>query len=201
MRTYDISLTLSNDMPTWPGDPKIALDRISKMEDGDHANVTQISASLHTGTHVDAPFHFLGGDAATVDALPLSLLTGRAYVLHLPDEVDLITAAVLERADIPPRTRRLLFRTRNSSIWARGEKTFQTDYVSLSVHTASAWWEWIISRLRPIKMAPPCTPSCSKAAWSRWKGSIFLRWPRAVIRSTACRSRLPAQTALRPAPS
>jgi len=136
MRTYDISLTLSNDMPTWPGDPKIALDRISKMEDGDHANVTQISASLHTGTHVDAPFHFLGGDAATVDALPLSLLTGRAYVLHLPDEVDLITAAVLERADIPPRTRRLLFRTRNSSIWARGEKTFQTDYVSLSVDAA-----------------------------------------------------------------
>jgi len=132
MRTYDISLTLSNDMPTWPGDPKIALDRISKMEDGDHANVTQISASLHTGTPVAAPYHFLGGDTPTVDALPLGLLTGRVYVLHLPDEVDQISAAVLEKARIPPRTRRLLFRTRNSSIWARGEKTFQKDFVALS---------------------------------------------------------------------
>jgi arylformamidase len=136
MRTYDISVTLSNDMPTWPGDPAIALQRFSKIEDGATANVTQISASLHTGTHVDAPYHFLGGDATSVDALPLGLLTGRAYVLHLPDEIDLITAEVLEQANIPPRTRRLLFRTRNSSIWARGEKIFQKDYVSLSVDAA-----------------------------------------------------------------
>ena len=78
MRTYDISLTLSNDMPTWPGDPKIDLQRISKIEDGATANVTAMSASLHTGTHVDAPYHFLGGDAATVDAL---LLTATGLVM------------------------------------------------------------------------------------------------------------------------
>ena len=70
-------------------------------------------------------------DGVTVDQLNLSLLTGRAYVLHLPD-VDEITAAVLEEAQIPPRTRRVLFKTRNSDLWAEGETEFQTDFVGLS---------------------------------------------------------------------
>jgi arylformamidase len=65
-----------------------------------------------------------------VDQVPLDLLTGRAYVLHLP-EVDLITAAALEAASIPPRTRRVLFRTRNSDCWTRQESHFRTDYVAL----------------------------------------------------------------------
>jgi arylformamidase len=132
MHTYDISLTISSELPTWPGDPQIDLDRFSKMEDGAICNVTRISSSLHIGTHVDAPYHFLGGDAATIDQLPLNLLTGRAYVLHLPDDIGSITAQVLERAEIPPRTRRLLFRTRNSHHWARGEKEFQKEFVAIS---------------------------------------------------------------------
>jgi arylformamidase len=131
MRIYDISVTLSNDMPTWPGDPTIEIKRFSDMEAGDAINVSEMHTSLHIGTHVDAPFHFLGGDSTTIEALPLNLLTGRAYVLHLPDNVDIITAQVLGQASIPPRTRRLLIRTRNSNIWARGEKAFQTDYVAL----------------------------------------------------------------------
>lgn len=132
MRTYDISLTISPDLPTWPGDPKISLNRFSRMEDGAPCNVTQISACVHVGTHVDAPYHFLGGEAPTVEQLPLNLLTGRSYVLHLPDEVDLITAEVLERASIPPRTRRLLFKTRNSAYWNGAVKDFQKDFVALS---------------------------------------------------------------------
>lgn len=136
MRTYDISLTISPDLPTWPGDPKILLDRFSKMEEGAPCNVTQISACVHIGTHVDAPYHFLGGQAQTVEHLPLNLLTGRTYVLHLPDEVDLITAQVLERAAVPPRTRRLLFKTRNSALWSNGIKGFQEDFVALSADGA-----------------------------------------------------------------
>jgi arylformamidase len=132
MRTYDISLTISPNLPTWPGDPRIILERFSKMEDGAACNVTQMSACVHIGTHVDAPYHFLGGDALTVERLPLNLLTGRAYVLHLPDEVNRITAPVLERVEIPPRTRRLLFKTRNSSLWERQERSFQKDFVALS---------------------------------------------------------------------
>jgi arylformamidase len=130
MRTYDITLTISPDLPTWPGDPGIEIERVEKIEEGSNANVTRLDMGVHTGTHVDAPYHFLQ-DGVTVDQLNLSLLTGRAYVLNLPD-VDVITAAVLEEAQIPPRTRRVLFKTRNSEFWADGETDFQTDFVGLS---------------------------------------------------------------------
>jgi arylformamidase len=130
MRTYDITLTISSELPTWPGDPGVELERVDKIEDGSNANVSRIDMGVHTGTHVDAPYHFLQ-DGITVDQLDLSLLAGRAYVLHLPD-VDVITAAVLEDAQIPPRTRRVLFKTRNSDYWSRGDSEFQTDFVGLS---------------------------------------------------------------------
>jgi len=130
MRTYDITLTISTNLPTWPGDPGVELERVEKIEDGSNANVSRIYMGVHTGTHVDAPYHFLQ-DGITVDQINLSLLTGRAYVLHLP-EVDVITASVLEDAQIPPRTRRVLFKTRNSDYWAKEEMAFQTDFVGLS---------------------------------------------------------------------
>lgn len=130
MRTYDITLTISPDLPTWPGDPGVELERVEKIEDGSNANVSRVDMGVHTGTHVDAPFHFLQ-DGITVDQIDLSLLTGRAYVLHLP-EVDVITAPVLENAQIPPRTRRVLFKTRNSESWAKKDLVFNTDFVGLS---------------------------------------------------------------------
>lgn len=132
METYDISLTISSRLPVWPGDPSVSIERVEKIEEGSNSNVSRMNMSVHTGTHVDAPFHFLGGDTMTVDALPLKILTGRAYVLHIPDQVDQIDAAVLEAAEIPPRTRRLLFRTRNSGYWARNEERFQEDFVGIS---------------------------------------------------------------------
>jgi arylformamidase len=129
MRIYDISLSISPDLPTWPGDPAITLERVEKIEDGANANVTRLDMSAHTGTHVDAPYHFLPG-GSTIEKLPLKVLTGRVYVLHLP-EVDLITANDLKNADIPPRTRRIIFKTRNSDYWAKKVATFQTDFVGL----------------------------------------------------------------------
>ncbi len=140
MRTYDITLTVSSDMPVWPGDVPVNLERVESIESGDGANVSRISMSVHTGTHVDAPDHFLN-DGQSVEQLPLDILVGRAYVLHLPD-VDLITAAVLQAADIPPRTRRVLFKTRNSDIWERGETVFQTDFVGISADGA----EYLVDR-------------------------------------------------------
>src|SRR4030065_1318640 len=134
MRTYDIPLTISPQMIVWPGDPPVIMERTSSMAAGDSANVSKISMSCHTGTHVDAPDHFMN-NGKTVESLSLDLLVGRAYVLHLPN-VNLITASVLMDADIPPRTRRLLFKTRNSDYWAKGNKEFQTDFVGLSVDAA-----------------------------------------------------------------
>lgn len=134
MHTYDISVTISPDLPTWPGDPSVILERVEKMEAGADSNVTRMAMSAHTGTHIDAPYHFIL-DGICVDQVPVDVLTGRAYVLHLPD-VDLITAAVLEAASLPPRTRRVLFRTRNSDCWVRRESDFRTDYVALSADGA-----------------------------------------------------------------
>ena len=136
MRIYDVTLTISPDLVVWPGDPDIVAERVSKIEDGDPVNVTRLALSAHTGTHVDAPYHFLE-NGKTVEHLSLKLLTGRAYVVHLPD-VDLITREVLEEAGIPPRTRRVLFKTKNSRLWTRkNHKTFNTNFVALDADAAA----------------------------------------------------------------
>lgn len=135
MRIYDISLPITTGMVVWPGDPSVEMERVVKMEEGSDANVTHLRMSAHTGTHVDAPYHFLGENSATIDQLPIKLLTGRAYVLHLP-KVDLITASVLEGAEIPPRTRRLLFKTRNSEYWKNPSLEFQRNFVAISADGA-----------------------------------------------------------------
>ena len=134
MRIYDISLTISPDLPIWPGDPAVTLERVSKIEIGDSSNLTRLSMGLHTGTHVDAPYHFVV-DGETVEHINLKTLTGRVYVLHLP-EVDVITAKVLENSEIPPRTRRLIFKTRNSNRWSGIESEFDTKFVAISADGA-----------------------------------------------------------------
>jgi arylformamidase len=131
LKLYDISLTISPDMPVWPGDPAVVLERIESMDGGSHVNVSQLSCSVHTGTHVDAPHHFLN-DSRTVESLALEGLCGPVLVIDLGEDVDLITAQVLEAADIPAGTLRLLFKTRNSQLWARGEKRFFEKFVAIS---------------------------------------------------------------------
>ncbi|HSF79946.1 MAG TPA: cyclase family protein [Anaerolineales bacterium] len=135
MRIYDISLTISPQLPVWPGDPKVVIQRVSKIEEGADCNVSRLEIGAHVGTHVDAPYHFLGGDAHTVEYLSLKDLSGRVYLLHLPD-TDLITGDMLKKADIPPRTRRVLFKTRNSDYWANQLADFQPDFVGVSADAA-----------------------------------------------------------------
>lgn len=140
MRTYDVTLTVTEDMPVWPGDTKPHLVHTGSITNGDNANTSEVTLSVHTGTHVDAPDHFLN-NGQTVEQLALDALVGRAYVLHLPN-VEHITAHALETAEIPPRSRRLLFKTRNSEYWARGEKEFQTGFVGLTEDAA----QWLVDR-------------------------------------------------------
>ena len=141
MRTvYDISLPIHNEMTVWPGDPGVQVGRTLRLEDGDSANVSQIQMGAHTGTHVDAPFHFLP-DGPPVDTLPLDVLTGPAVVCHLPD-VTAIDSADLEALNLPANARRLLFKTRNSDLWARDERAFREDFVALTPDAA----RWIVAR-------------------------------------------------------
>lgn len=140
MRWIDISVGIDNQLPVWPGDPPVRLERVAAIADGANANVSSLACGVHVGTHVDAPLHFLEGGAA-VEAMPLDALIGRAYVADLR-RVETIDAAALERARIPPRTERLLLRTRNSEIWRRGERAFQTDFVAVDASGA----EWLVRR-------------------------------------------------------
>ena len=141
MTIYDISLTISSDLPTWPGDPRPELERFASMDQGALYNATRISTSLHMGTHIDAPRHFIN-DGRTVEQLPLEVLTGPCYVAQLPDGVEAITADVLERMEITSEMRRILFGTRNSHLWAKGESEFQTDFVAITEDGA----EWLVER-------------------------------------------------------
>jgi arylformamidase len=136
MRTYDITLTISPDLIVWPDDPPVELSRISSIADGDEANVTRIQMAVHTGTHIDAPCHFIEG-ADSVEDVSIDMLTGRAYVLHVDDDVDLITKELLENSSIPPRTKRVLFRTRNSHHWNSPHTTFDREYVALDSEGAA----------------------------------------------------------------
>jgi arylformamidase len=138
MRIHDISIGISPVMPVWPGNPGVELERVQKIEPGSHANVSRLALGAHTGTHVDAPRHFVE-DGAGVETLPLDILVGRALVIHLP-RADRITAAVLDKAKIPPRTRRLLIRTRNSLWWQTPGGEFHTDFVGVAADAAT----WLV---------------------------------------------------------
>jgi arylformamidase len=140
MKIYDISLPISPDLPVWPGDPQIVLEQFISMGDGEDANVSRIAAGVHIGTHVDAPHHFLN-DGRTVENLDLGILTGKAFVLHLDDDVDMVTADVLDAAPILPATSRLLLRTKNSRHWAASSRNFDRNFVAISPDGA----EWLVA--------------------------------------------------------
>ncbi|HSB02802.1 MAG TPA: cyclase family protein [Anaerolineales bacterium] len=141
MTIYDISVTISPNLPTWPGDPRPELELYESIDKGAVYNATRIRSGVHLGTHVDAPRHFIN-DGRTVEQLPLEVLTGPCYVTQLPDGVEAITAEVLERTEITSEMKRILFGTRNSHLWAREEAKFQTDFVGVTEDGA----EWLVER-------------------------------------------------------
>ncbi len=140
MRIYDVSVGITPEMPVWPGNPPVSLERVNKIEEGANSNVSQLKIGVHTGTHVDAPVHFIQG-AAGVEALPLKMLTGRVYVVEISNS-DLLDAETLEASGIPPRTKRVLFKTRNSQLWAKGVQEFQRDFVAVDSSGAT----WLVQR-------------------------------------------------------
>jgi arylformamidase len=140
MLIYDISLTISNDLPTWPSDTPIALARNKDMQHGEAVTLSQLTTTVHVGSHLDAPMHFVR-DGSGVDQIDLNKLIGPCFVVDLPN-IDSIDAQSLERANIPANVTRLLCRTRNSQYWARSDKTFHTDFVAIDPSGA----EWIVQR-------------------------------------------------------
>jgi arylformamidase len=133
MPIYDITRTLQPGMPTWPGEPGPELRLIKEMAAGHPADVSHLSLGVHTGTHVDAPGHFIPGGAG-VETLSLDVLVGPARVVRI-QHPGAIHVEELERAGLEG-VERVLFRTRNSDEWS--DAVFKDDFVYLD--PAAARW-------------------------------------------------------------
>ena len=129
MEIFDITIPIHPDMPVWPGDASVQLERVRKIEEGANANVSNLALSVHTGTHVDAPCHFIP-DGVALDRVPLERFIGEVAVVEIPG-VDLITAAILH-GKIPLSTTRIIFKTKNSSIWIHKDHPFYEAFTALS---------------------------------------------------------------------
>src|SRR5438105_13219684 len=123
MPIYDVTVPIRSGMPIYEGDPPVKIEAASSLANGDSANVSFLHLGAHTGTHVDAPAHFIK-DAAKIDSLPLDILIGPARVVRLPDEATEINRDFLAACDLN-QVERILFRTRNSSFW---NERFHKDF-------------------------------------------------------------------------
>ena len=82
MTIHDLSQTLHEGMPVYPGDPPVEL-RPALAFATDGVNTRRLSFGSHVGTHVDAPRHFVA-DGETVEAVPLDRFCGPAVLLRVP---------------------------------------------------------------------------------------------------------------------
>ncbi len=134
MPIYDISLTLSDKLPVWPDQPSLEFERVSKIADGEIANLTKVNMIVHNGTHIDAPCHYVDG-VGSIENIPMESLVGKAVVLELP-EASMISAEVLRQAEIPPDTKRILLKTRNFQKRMLEKKEFEPEYVAVTADGA-----------------------------------------------------------------
>lgn len=125
----DVSIPMVEGMTVWPGDPPYVFEKATRIADGDSTNVSFISMSTHTGTHVDAPWHF-EEDGKRLHEVDPQVFFGEARVIEVP-MVDIVTAAHLGDAALPPR---VLIKTRNSGRDAA--LPFDTEYVALAEDVA-----------------------------------------------------------------
>lgn len=107
MKIYDISQEIFG-CRVYPGDPTPKKTVLSSMEKGDLYNLTEFSMCAHNGTHIDAPFHFIG-EGKTVDSIDLSIFVGMAYVAEhsgvvtADDVVRIIEKATAQNAEAAKR--------------------------------------------------------------------------------------------------
>ena len=140
----DITVTMRDGMLHWPGDPECRISLSVKLGDpipgkpGKRypCNLTTMSLSAHTGTHMDAPRHFIA-DGRTMESMPLAAVAGPCRVIPIrhPSQitVDELRPHRLKRGE------RILFKTRNSiKSWQLAKtSTFDTNYVYVPATTAS----------------------------------------------------------------
>jgi arylformamidase len=120
--------------PVYEGNAPLRFDFLKDMRKGDALTLSAFSMGAHSGTHVDAPMHFIQ-DGAPIDRVALDALVGPARVIEIPDSVQAINAAELARH----RWRgaeRVLFRTRSSAHGWMTQPAFHRDFAYIAPDAA-----------------------------------------------------------------
>ena len=142
MHIYDVTIPISERMPVWPGEKRVRIEAMARIERGDQVNASRVNISSHSGTHVDAPYRYIQ-KGLTADKLPLKLLMGPAFVAEVDGiEGNTIQVYDLAKLHFPAGTKRLLLKTSNSDLWQCGYTDFERDFVHLAPKTA----EWLVNR-------------------------------------------------------
>lgn len=131
-KTYDISAEIHPEMPSYPGDPPVAVRRTHEIAKGAAYNLSELSFGSHAGTHIDPPRHFLP-TGLSAERIDLDALNGPCRVVHVPEPHREVSTGDLK--GLLHGISRVLFRTHNSTRWASGEGFFP-DYVALAPETA-----------------------------------------------------------------
>jgi len=139
-KLLDISVPLHGGLPLWPGSRPIHIERVMDLAGGDDANVSELTIDLHSGTHIDAPLHFIQ-EGATTEEVPLEKMVGNCFIADFRG-LHAISGADLENADIPAGVKRLLLKTDNSSRWGDFAQPFRSDFCALTPDAA----QWIVRR-------------------------------------------------------
>jgi arylformamidase len=116
MEWIDVSRPLAPGMPTFEGDPEVRFELAASMADGALCNVTRLDLGAHSGTHLDAPGHFIPG-APMSEAIDLEALIGPAVVVDATRATAHLTAEDIAAFAIPAAETRVLFKTPNSGLW------------------------------------------------------------------------------------
>jgi arylformamidase len=132
MKIYDVTVAVSENVPIYEGDPRVIIEGVKSIAGGDGANVSNLCFGAHTGTHVDAPNHFIDGTARIGD-LDLEKLVGTCRVIEVADDVIAIDASHLDGAG---GAERVLFKTRNSAFWNEPSAGFRTDFTYITPEAA-----------------------------------------------------------------
>ena len=132
MKIYDVSVLISEQTPVYEGDPAVEITSASSIAKGDAANVSRLCCGVHTGTHVDAPAHFIEG-ARRIYELDLEKLVGKCRVVEIDENVEAIEAKHVENLE---NVERVLFKTRNSDFWNDFSQGFRKDFTYIAPDAA-----------------------------------------------------------------
>lgn len=127
MKIYDITLPLSSKIPVYPGDPPVHIEPLMRLDMGEPFNVSSVTLTSHSGTHIDVPRHCFE-DGLAVDLLPLELLMGKAVVVEVCG-VQAIGSEQLKRLSVKGEER-VLLKTDNSNTRTPGLFTAESAYLT-----------------------------------------------------------------------